>query len=299
MNCKIVTVWLPTTSPPVSSLFILLQPHVWDWDPNTTQLVTWREIGAENQGRTGVRNLMVLKFQFKTNTEVLPRTTPWTWGKVFFLRGGDGGGIKQEGFGEMRSFWWKLRGQKPQLSFSIWTGNRVSESAIRLLQPHCLHILVFPWLYTSSPPLEYKLLSGEGLWHIHLCSSLSLKQSSAQRWQRKRLMNVLSIGSSCQPTDGSSIPILSKELSCPHSHSRAPCDSWLLPWLQSWTHAQPRPSKTSPSPDHSDCFKNGQVTVPELKRQMRQRGRDKGKCFSARIASSKDTASWKLLKAWN
>ena len=116
--------------------------------------------------------------------------------------------------------------------------------------------------------------------------------------QRKHFMNVLSISSSCQPTAGSSVSVsLLKNSPFPHSHPHAPCKSRLPPWLQSWTHAQLQPNKISPSPDYSDWFRSGQVTMSEPRRQMRQRSRVyKGKCFSVRTASS---TTWKLLKAWN
>ena len=101
-------------------------------------------------------------------------------------------------------------------------------------------------------------------------------------------MNVLSISSSCQPTAGSSVSVsLLKNSPFPHSHPHAPCKSRLPPWLQSWTHAQLQPNKISPSPDYSDWFRSGQVTMSEPRRQMRQRSRVyKGKCFSVRTASS-------------
>ena len=70
---------------------------------------------------------MGLKFQLKT-----VRSYPGPsldLGKGFsFLRGRDGGGIQNGGFGKMQ-FWCRLSGQKPQLSLSIWTGSQVSESA--------------------------------------------------------------------------------------------------------------------------------------------------------------------------
>ena len=44
-----------------------------------------------------------------------------------------------------------------------------------------------------------------------------------------------------------------------------------LPGSRAGHTAEPSASKTSLSPGHSDCFRNGQVTIPELRRQMRQR----------------------------
>lgn len=42
-----------------------------------------------------------------------------------------------------KCFWWKLNGQKPQLSPHNEKVDRVSESPIRLLHPHLLaHLLV-------------------------------------------------------------------------------------------------------------------------------------------------------------
>ena len=85
-------------------------------------------------------------------------------------------------WGNAERFWGMLRGQKPQLSFSSWTGSEVRQPS-GCCGHICLHILVFSWLYPSRPLLEYKLLLGEGLCHIPLCSSF--RWSSAQRWWGK------------------------------------------------------------------------------------------------------------------